>query len=82
MRFPWLPDVDVIYYSLCLYIRDPYHLHIWQKITEEISTYQQGLQFILDSVGLVAGSCEHGDEPSGSGTKELVNSIYLEFKPA
>jgi hypothetical protein len=26
--------------------------------------------------GLMAGSCEYGDEPSGSGATELVNGVY------
>jgi hypothetical protein len=28
-------------------------------------------------IGLVAGSCKYGDEPSGSGTTQLVSSVYL-----
>jgi hypothetical protein len=35
----------------------------------------------MDSIrsgqGLVAGSCEHGDEPSGSGTMDLVIGSLL-----
>jgi hypothetical protein len=49
------------------------HATCEDKSDDVKDSFYEELRFVFGSVyGSLAGSCEHGDEPTGSGATELV----------